>query len=233
MSLDRYKKIEADATLGGDQEYREIVAEEIADLEAKIAKMDRHQAALRRKLALLADNPEEAFLPLGTVVRFVGVPEHENSLGLTDDRKSYPVPGSIGVVTRLNRDGEYSIGVSMREPFQIGWGDTLYPSDDRLPTYFAEREMVEVEEYARLPDGSEYLGYGFHPTHIRTPEKNGKQGVEMVLEARGHFWRLHDFGGKQSIEALQAYESMDHMSWIEGPLEQYENRGGPASQIVP
>ncbi|MCV9964815.1 hypothetical protein OIU34_23260 [Pararhizobium sp. BT-229] len=235
VSLDRYKKIAADATMrADDQEYRGLINEEIADLEANIVKMDRHRAALQRKIALLAENPEEAFLPLGTVVRFVGVPEHQNSLGLTDDRKSYPVPGSIGVVTRLNRDGECSISVSMRETFRIGWGDELYPSDDRLPTYFVEREMLEVEEYAKLPDGTEYLGYGFQPTHIRTPEKDEKQGVEMVLEARGHFWRFHDFGGKQGIEALQAYEHMDAMSWIEGPLEQYgTKRPSPTSVMVP
>lgn len=91
-----------------------------------------------------------------------------------------------------------------------------------MPTYFVDPEMLAVEEYGRLPDGTEYRGYGFHPTHLREPEKDGKPGgVEMVLEAGGHFWRFHDFGGTQSIEALQAFDHMDEMSWIEGPLEHY------------
>lgn len=220
VSLDRYKKIAADATMRpDDREFHGLIIEQIAEHEANIAKMTRHRAALQRKLALLAETPEDAFLPLGTVVRFVGVPEHENSLGLSDDRQNYPVPGSIGVVTRLNGEGEFPISVSMREDFRIGWGDNMSPSDDNLPTYFVEREMLEVEEYARLPNGTEFLGYRYHPTHVRNDEK--KQGVEMVLEARGHFWRFHDFGGKQGIEALQAFESMDEMPWIKGPVEQY------------
>jgi hypothetical protein len=93
--------------------------------------------------------------------------------------------------------------------------------------------MLEVEEYARLPDGNEFLGYGFHPTHLRTPENNENQGVEMVLEAREHFWRFHDFGGTQSIEALQAYENIDEMSWIEGPLEQYAKRANTMAPTGP
>lgn len=43
----------------------------------------------------------------------------------------------------------------------------------------------------------------------------------MVLEADGYFWRLHDFGGTQSIEVLQAYEDITEMSWLTGPLPQY------------
>ncbi|MCS4089142.1 hypothetical protein [Rhizobium sp. BK176] len=225
VSLGRYKKIAADATMrADDEEYRALISEEIADLEDEIAKIDHHQAALQRKLAALAGNPEEAFLPLGTVVRFVGVPDHENSLGLSDDRKSYPVAGSIGVVTRLNHEGEYPISVSMREEYEDGWGEKRRPSDGNLPTYFVEREMLEVEEYARLPNGAEFSGYQYHPTHIRNDE--WKQGVEMVLEARGHFWRFHDFGGKQGIEALNAFESMEEMPWIEGPVEQYATSAG-------
>lgn len=205
---------------------RQLLAEERQELEIEITKYEKHLGELKRKIELLTSDPQASFLPLGTVVRFVGVPKYENSLGLIDDRSSYPVADSIGVVTRLNRKGEFPISVSMRNEYKNGYGDVFYPDEGRLPTYFVDAEMLVVEEYGRLPDGKEYLGYGFHPTHLQKPEKSGKQGVEMVLEADGYFWRFHDFGGTQSIEALQAFDQMGEMSWVEGPLEQYAPRSG-------
>jgi hypothetical protein len=233
VSLARYNKIAAGKTMRpDDQEYQQLIAEEIADLDAKVEKMARHQAAIQRKIETLTANPEGLFLPLGAVVRFIGVPDHENSLGISDDRDNYPVAGSIGVVTGLLREGEFSIGVSMREPFQIGSGERYRPSCDGFPTYYVEREMLEVEEYAKLPDGAEYQGYSFQPTHRATSENRKKEDLEMVLEARGYFWRFHDFGGKQGIEVLQAFESMDEMSWIDGPLDEYQKSETSAGQTM-
>lgn len=223
-SFERHARMVSDAETSGDAEFAEWLSKEKTLLEGEIAKFEQHLVALARKIEALKADPQTSFLPLGTVVRFIGVPDYENSLSLSDDRKSYPVAGSIGVVTRLNRKGEHPISVSMRNEYKTGWGDTVYPDYDRMPTYFVDPGMLAVEEYGRLPDGNEYLGYGFHPTHIRKPERNGEQGVEMVLEAEGHFWRFHDFGGTQSVEALQAFDHMDEMSWIEGPLEQYASQ---------
>jgi hypothetical protein len=220
-SLERYVKMVKNAQNEGDLDFAETLLEEKTLLEGEVAKFQQHLEALARKIEALQADPKTTFLPLGAVVRFVGIPKYENSLSLSDDRKSYPVAGSIGVVTGLNRKGEYPISVSMRNEFKDGWGCAVYPGCDRLPTYFVDPEMLSVEEYGRLPDGTEYRGYGFLPTHVREPEKGDEQGVEMVIEAGGHFWRFHDFGGTQSIEALQAFDRLDEMIWIEGPLEHY------------
>jgi hypothetical protein len=220
-SLERYVRMVNDPKDADDLDYIQGLSEEKTHLEGEIVKFEKHLAALNSKIDALTSDPSAAFLPLGTVVRFVGVPKYESSLSLSDDRKSYPVVGSVGVVTRLNRSGEYPISVSMREGYKTGWGDEVFPDYERIPTYCVDSDMLVVEEYGRLPDGNEYLGYGFNPTHIREPDNDGKQGTEMVLEAGGYFWRFHDFGGMQSIEALQAFDRMDEMSWIEGPLEQY------------
>lgn len=232
-SLDRYIRMAKDAEEREDTESAALYSEEKTELEGEIVRFEQHLDALTRKIEALKADPEASFLPLGAVVRFIGVPDYENSLSLSDDRKSYPEAGSIGVVTRLNRKGENAIGVSMRNDYKDGWGSTYYPDYDRMPTYFVDREMLVVEEYGRLPDGADYRGYGFQPTHIREPEKDGTQAVEMVLEAGGHFWRFHDFGGTQSIEALQAYDHMDEMSWIEGPLDHFVTSSRPDASRLP
>lgn len=103
-----------------DKKYAALLSEQQVELDDDIAKCEQHLAAFKRKIAALDANPEASFLPLGTVVRFVGVPDYESSFSLSDDRKSYPVAGSIGVVTGLNRKGEYSICVSMRNEYKTG-----------------------------------------------------------------------------------------------------------------
>lgn len=55
----------------------------------------------------------------------------------------------------------------------------------------------------------------------------------MVLEAGGHFWRFHDSGGTQGVEALQAFVSMDEMSWVKGTLEQYSRRVPTTPAVAP
>lgn len=113
-SIDRHVKMVNDAEKGGDSDFAKYLSKEKTELEEEVAKFELHLNALTRKIEALKANPEASFLPLGTVVRFVGVPDYENSLSLSDDRASYPVAGSIGVVTRLNRKGENTISVSMR-----------------------------------------------------------------------------------------------------------------------
>ncbi|MCV9963725.1 hypothetical protein OIU34_17760 [Pararhizobium sp. BT-229] len=183
----------------------------------KLASLAAHKEALARKISALQSDPEACFLPIGTVVSFIGVPTYEDSLGLGDDRKSYPVEGSVGVVTRIRQKGEYALGVSMRKPFRDGWNTACEPDYDRMPTYKVDREMVDVVCYGLLPTGEEYHGFGFQATYERQTDSDDEDGSEMILEADGHFWRFHDFGGEQSIEALQAFDDLSEMPWLGGP----------------
>nr|WP_250807458.1 hypothetical protein [Neorhizobium tomejilense] len=199
---------------------KEMLEDERPELEEKIAASELHIEAIKAKIDVLSKQPVDLMLPIGTVVRFVGVPAYANSLALTDDRKSYPVAGTVGVVTRLHRSDEYPLGVSVRDTYEDGYGDRYYPDCDRFPTFRADVGMFEVIGYGLLPDGEEYRGYGFHQTHVGSLRGDTPK-PEMVLESNGHFWRFHDFKGTQSIEALQAYESMEEMSWISGPSEDY------------
>ncbi|MCS4089788.1 hypothetical protein [Rhizobium sp. BK176] len=182
----------------------------------QLATLAAHKQALIGKIAALESDQESCFLPIGTVVSFVGVPAYEDGLALGDDRQSYPVKGSVGVVTRIRQKGEYALGVSMRKPFRDGWNYAYDPDYDRMPTYKVDRDMLDVMSYGLLPNGQEYRGFGFQATHERLDGDDEK--VEMVLEADGHFWRFHDFGGEQSIEALQAFDDLSAMSWLGEPL---------------
>ena len=182
---------------------------------AQIERLLRRKLHLERKLLQLSDHREDAFLPLGTVVRFVGVLEHGAITGLGEDTTSYPVEGSVGVVTRISQKGQHALGVSMRRPFADGWGNAYVPEDDRLPTFKVDREMLAVVGYGRLPDGSEFRGYGFLPTYAA---RSRDDDPEMIIEADGHYWRFHDYGGDRSVEALQAFDSLEEMPWVGDPL---------------
>ncbi len=112
----------------------------------------------------------------------------------------------------------------MRREYKVGWGEDIYcPDEDRLATYRVDPEMLDVLGYAKLPDGSEYHGYGFIETHIRKQSRiSSGEDKEMILEADGFYWRFHDFGGSQGIECMQAFEDMSEMSWIKGPLPEFD-----------
>lgn len=222
-SLSLYERLEA----SDDEDTAAYARSEKSEIEEAIGKFNQHADALNRKLEVLEKRPIDAFLPIGTIVRFEGVPDYANSLSLSDSRKSYPIPGTIGVVTGLAHDSEYALAIGVRKEFKDGWNCTYVPNYDRFPVYKADRSMLTVVGYGKLPDGTDYEGYGFHPTHIRQKDKINPGRQEMVLECDGHFWRFHDFGGKQSIEAQQAYEDIEEMTWIVGPREEYAGGSGP------
>ncbi len=211
----------------------EIIEREGPESEAKIATYKQHIKAIRKKIETLKSKPTELLLPFGTIVKFVGVPDYANSKAIMDDRKSYPVAGTIGVVTQLNRDGEYPLGVSVRDNYRNGWGQSYTVDYDRFTTFRADIGMFEVIGYALLPNGEEYQDYGFHQTHIGSLTTDDEHRKEMILEANGYFWRFHDFGGTQSIESLQAFESMDEMSWIEGLADEYKNTALAQTATLP
>ncbi len=216
----RYRKIATSESPDSRVIGEEWLADYLPEAEKEIRKFAAHRAALEAKLARLRDDPEGCFLPLGTVVRFAHLHPYEDSLELTDRRKDYPVAGSIGVVTRLNYRDECFLGVSMRRKFKNGWNDTFHPDSERTQTFIVDPEMLEVIGYATLPDGSEYRGYDFIETHERENDDDDRD-PEMILEADGFFWRLHDFGGTQGIECLQAYDDIAEMSWIRGSIERF------------
>lgn len=214
-SVDRSRRMIANEA---DGKYRKSLETDIDLKEELIALMSKHAKALQAKLESLENAPERCFLPFGTVVRFVGVPDYVDSLGLIDDRDQYPAAGMVGVVTRVGTHREYFMGVSMRRDFRTRDGSEWHPEYDRTITFFVDPDMIEVIEFAKLPNGEDYKGYGFVETHER---EDDDKPLEMVLEADGFFWRFHDFGGMTGIEALQAFESMDEMSWIAGPHPRY------------
>lgn len=205
----------------GPPELKVYAEERIAELDNDDFEINAasHIEALQLKLEQLDVDPAQVFLPIGTIVRIIGVPEYRDVTRLSDDRNSYPVVGSIGVVVSLHGLNDMPIGVAFRDEFKDGWGSTVLPDEECVPTYNVERDMLEVIGYSLLPDGSEYTGFGFEPTHERK-DKNDKR-PEMILEGAGYFWRLHDFGGTQGVELLQAQANLDEFTWIEGPVEKY------------
>ncbi len=219
--LNRYTRMRDRAADDSQRnEAQGYIDELTADSSNAIAAFSDHEAQLRSKIARLESEPLTMFLPLGTVVRFTDVPSHVNSLGIlqTSHDQEYPVPGSIGVVTRLNHKGEYPISVSMRRTYKDGYGNQVYPQDDRMPTYFVDPEKVEVIGPGMLPGGRTCETYGYVGTHHREPDTVSEREDEMIVEADGFFWRFHDFGGTQAMEALQAYDSMEDMPWVREPL---------------
>lgn len=188
----------------------------------RLVSCDAHEASLKHKLDVLERDPEEFFLPIGSIVEFTGAKTAPNSLALLPDQNGeYPAAGSRGLVTALGHTREWGVAVTMRSDFKTADGYQCLPSYDRTVTFRCDREQLRVVGQALLPDGTPFSGYDWQPTHGRTPSIVGEREEEMVLEADGYFWRLHDFGGTQSIEVLQAYDDIAEMSWLTGPLPQY------------
>jgi hypothetical protein len=144
----------------GTPELKVYAEERIAELASDDFELNAasHIEVLQLKLELLDVDPAQVFLPIGTIVRIIGVPEYRDVTRLSDDRNNYPVVGSIGVVVSLHGSNDMPIGVAFRDEYKDGWGTTYYPDYDRVPTYRVEREMLEVVGYSLLPDGTEYKG---------------------------------------------------------------------------
>lgn len=219
---DRRKRYARMSTLSAETdekesgEYRQDM-EEAADLSEKA---QRSITALQHKVTALQSKPHEVFLPLGAVVRFAVRPDTKNAL-------SYPANGTVGVVTGLGRGNEFPIRVSLRNTFQDGYGTYHDPSYDRMPTFMIDREDLELVGYGAYPDGSPCEDFFLRPTHGRTEDRISNREFETIIEADGYFWRLHDFGGNQGIEALQAYEDVAEMTWVTGPLPEFEKDETP------
>jgi hypothetical protein len=219
--VDRYRK---DRDAASRDEVRQLYDEIIAYEEPAITLLQGHLDVLKAKMGRLDADPASMFLPLGTVVRFTDAGTYRLSGSFMDHSRSYPVPGSVGVVTGLKRNAEFPIAVSMRRPFKDGYGYAIDPQEDRMPTFLVDPEKVQVVAHGTFPDGSPCLSYGYIATHRIADEWKERYSSprdrqnEMVIEADGFFWRLHDFGGKQSIECLQAYRRLEEMPWVGEPI---------------
>lgn len=182
-----------------------ITEDEVSDLQetkAEISAIDARISQLQTKIGILQTTPEVAFLPLGTVVEFVGTPDHP-TIG-------YPKAGTIGVVTQLETNAEYFLGVSIARNFVDDAGNEFNPDSNSFPTYRADPGMLKVLSYGRLPGGEDCKHFGFVATHSREDKKKH----EMIVLADDRYWRLHNFADR-GVEALQSYENFAEMTWLD------------------
>ncbi|MFC4236095.1 hypothetical protein ACFOY8_12730 [Thalassospira xianhensis] len=171
---------------------------------ALIAFADREKSVLS-KIQRLNEDPLSMFLPLGTIVQFTDVGCFNASLTGRDVGKSYPAPGTVGVVTRLNHNSERSIGISIGRPFDDGAISHYEVKASSFPTYMADPEQLKVIGNGRLPGNRQCAEYGFVPTHMVG------ENLEMIIEADGLLWRIHDFGAAQGVAALSTITNMSEM----------------------
>jgi len=215
------------------QQAQEYIDEDSPEIEEKVAAYESHIEVLEARIARLENAPTTMFLPLGTIVRFTDAKVHKSSLMYGDPNQSYPVPGTVGVVTRLNHDMEYPIEVSVRREFKYVNGDTGYPQYDRFHKFGVDPDKIEVIGPGLLPDGTPCTAYGWLPTHMREQDSvlDKDEPHEMVIEADGFFWRFHEFHWGNT-EVMQAFDSMEDMPWITGPLagEEAEEQSVPGPQ---
>jgi len=218
-------RIRDQAIKGGHEENaksaQEYIDRDTPEVEAEEARYDAHIAALRGKIERLETDPASMFLPLGAVVRFTDASTYDNSLSFGHNPgKQYPLAGSIGVVSRLNDKSEFPIAVSLRKPFKTGYGDEFEPDYDRFPTFNVDPDKVEFVEFGMLPGGQPCESYGYVPTHERTGRKiiASDRDDEMIVEADGFFWRFCHVGDT-TVEAIQAYDRIEEMSWVGEPLD--------------
>lgn len=145
---------------------------------------DIHLNVLNRKKELIASDPKQLFLPLGTHVRINGKGQYQP---VTSSFASEVFgEGTEGVVARLNSDSEYPIAVAVVGPYLTSSKTKMNASENRPHITHFDLEQLDVIAPALLPDGSSSDAYGFTATHICEDDDS----EEMILEAKGMFWRF-------------------------------------------
>lgn len=214
-SLELYERLLSKAVDNTERDYElQDVARSKVEYEEKCAKSEAHLTALHRKLALLQNEPHTMFLPLGTHVRVTGKGRYPT---ISDfNRVGVFVPGTEGVVARLNSDSEYGVAVAVVGRYETESGDVMNSSDTRPHVVHFDRDQLEVVAYGQLPDGSPSMEYGFAPTYEMDDDELIK---EMILFSNGLYWRFDKSEMERGrVELRRAYDSLDDVPGTLRPL---------------
>jgi len=183
----------------------------------RIDVVQSHIAGLERKLANLQSGATEMFLPLGAIVRFKKPCSH----ALSSDNVDMPAEGTIGVVTELKRQGDFAVGVAIFDNYTTENGVSCLAGDRSFESFAVDADMLDVVEYAKLPDGSEFKGFGYLPTYADAQSSDVKDG-HMVLAAAGRYFsfgiKTDEYGREHGVEIVSIDDSLWGCTWLGDPI---------------
>lgn len=187
--------------------------------QARIDVVQSHIDGLEHKLANLQSGASEMFLPLGAVVVF----QHPCCHALSSDNVDLPAAGTIGVVTELNRKGDFAVKVAVFENYKTESQMSYLAANRAFESFDVDADMLEVVEYAKLPDGTEFKGYGFSPTYADAQSSEPKDG-HMVLAAVDRYFsfgiKTDEYGREHGVEIVSIDDSLWGCSWLGEPISQ-------------
>ncbi|WP_315920956.1 hypothetical protein [Mesorhizobium sp. SP-1A] len=183
----------------------------------RINVVQSHIAGLERKLANLQAGATEMFLPLGAIVRFKRPCSHALAL----DNVDMPAEGTIGVVTELKRQGDFAVGVAIFDNYTTENGVSCLAGDRSFESFAVDADMLDVVEYAKLPDGSEFKGFGYLPTYADAQSSDLKDG-HMVLATAGRYFsfgiKTDEYGREHGVEIVSIDDSLWGSKWLGDPI---------------
>lgn len=187
--------------------------------QARIDVVRSHIHGLEQKLANLQSGAADMFLPLGAVVVF----QHPCCHALSSDNVDLPAVGTIGVVTELNRKGDFAVKVAVFEDYKTESHMSYLVDNGAFESFDVDADMLEIVEYAKLPDGTEFKGYGYLPTYAHTQSSDPKDG-HMVLAAADRYFsfgiKTDEYGREQGVEIVAIDDSLWGCSWLGEPISQ-------------
>lgn len=183
----------------------------------RIAVVESHIEVLKNKVDALSTSSEEMFLPLGAIVRF----KHPMSRGLYTGNVDLPMWGTLGVVTDLKRNGEFAVGVAIFDNYTTENGVSCLAGDRSFESFAVDADMLDVVEYAKLPDGSEFKGFGYLPTYADAQSSDVKDG-HMVLAAADRYFsfgiKTDEYGREHGVEIVSIDDSLWGCNWLGDPI---------------
>jgi hypothetical protein len=186
---------------------------------SRIDVVQSHIDGLESKLENLKSGAAEMFLPLGAIVRFKQPCCH----ALSSDNVDLPAVGTIGVVTELNRKGDFAVKVAVFENYRTESNMSYLAANRAFESFDVDADMLEVVEYAKLPDGTEFRGYGYLPTYAHAQSSDPKDG-HMVLAAADRYFsfgiKTDEYGREQGVEIVAIDDSLWGCSWLGEPISQ-------------
>lgn len=185
--------------------------------QARIDVVQSHIDGLEYKLANLQSKSAEMFLPLGAVVVF----QHPCCHALSSDNVDLPAAGTIGVVTELNRKGDFAVKVAVFENYETESHVSCLAANRAFESFDVDADMLEIVGFAKLPDGTEFRGYGYLPTYADAQSSDPKDG-HMVLAAADRYFtfgiKIDEYGREHGVEIVSIDDSLWGCSWLGEPI---------------
>lgn len=185
---------------------------------------------LKLKLTKMRDGLENPYLPLGTIVAFNGKEGYPGAYSNVD----LPATGVKGVVVGLNRNGEFPVSVMIIENYMSQSGVSILVDPRSTQEIFSvDTVSLDVIDYAKLPDGSDFTGFGYFPTYMHAGSSDVEDGC-MVLKVFDRYLdfviNVDEYGHSHGVVVASIDDTLWGRNWLGDPIT-YESENSSTMKM--